>query len=269
MYLFQSDPRIEYLLRPSSDDLVGLEENIRHLQRLLISPSAHTTPTSMVTSQSSVPSVITNSPDLLFQYASTLVSHIKPAYLHEGIAILENLVFEHWARTRRHVEKANLREKKRANGGGSNSSSASSTPRKLQQTNDMEGAAATEKEEARHPVDLSKVPVPLGATAPLSDSVADLDLEFDKEQARLDASEALLPVCYYYLAVGWVKLEDHDKARRAVERMLELKPGHPQGESLRSYIDKEQTKEGVVGLAGVALALAATAGLALAGMRRR
>ena len=274
MYLFQSDPRMEFLLRPSSEDLQGLEENIRRLRQLLISPSAtghsysqpspaaaslhpSTSSTAAAAPPTSVYSSTTNSPDLLFQYASALVSHVKPSYLHEGVAILENLVFEHWARARRHLEHMNQRRRKM--GSYSSSDDESCSPKNDEHEN-VSGM--------QQPIDLSKVPIPSGATAPMSDSVAELDVTLEKEQARLDAAEALLPICYYYLAVAWVKLEDNDKARRAVERMLELKPGHPQGESLRAYIDKEQTKDGVVGLAGVALAIAAT-GLALAGLRRR
>ena len=88
----------------------------------------------------------------------------------------------------------------------------------------------------------------------------------EKEQAGDDgkpkpkspqSTQDMLPVYYYYIAIAWTKLEDHVKARRGIERMLMLEPQSSQGIHLRDHISKQQTKEGLVGLAGATVALGA------------
>ena len=78
----------------------------------------------------------------------------------------------------------------------------------------------------------------------------------------------MLPVYYYYIALGWTKLEDLTKARSSIERMLQLEPSNGQGMALRDYIDKEQTKEGVIGLAGLTAAAVAAAAVVFGAFRR-
>lgn len=77
----------------------------------------------------------------------------------------------------------------------------------------------------------------------------------DDDDARHEGTHASpLPIYYYYLSIAWTKLEDFAKARSSIERMLHIEPNNMQGRALQSYIEKQQTKEGVIGLAGLAAA---------------
>lgn len=69
----------------------------------------------------------------------------------------------------------------------------------------------------------------------------------------------LLVSAYYYLAIGQLKLGDLVKARSTTERVLELKPSHPQAVVLRDHIDNQLYIGGMKGL--VALGAAAIVGV--------
>jgi hypothetical protein len=182
--LFKKDPRMEALLHPAPDDLDGLDESIANLRG---------------------PSGTAASPDLVFQYAAALISHVSPAHIKEGITLMEGLVFQYWAEERRRSTAA---AKQATVAGG------------------------------------------LAATAPPSSDAVD---ELPKKKA------SLLPVYYYYMALGWVKLEDPHKAKACITRMLDLEPQNPQGRALEAHIDQQQTRDGVIGLAGLSAAIAAAA----------
>lgn len=95
----------------------------------------------------------------------------------------------------------------------------------------------------------------LAATAPPSHSESELD-ELPKKKA---SPSGLLSVYYYYIALGWLKLSEAHKAKVSITRMLELEPGNPQGRALEAYVDQQQTRDGVLGLAGMTAAVAAVA----------
>lgn len=99
----------------------------------------------------------------------------------------------------------------------------------------------------------------LCATAPPC-SESELDELGKPHKHRNGASSTdLLPVYYYYMALGWLKLDDPHKAKSCISRMLQLEPSNPQGRALESYIDQQQTRDGVIGLAGLSAAIAAAA----------
>lgn len=75
-----------------------------------------------------------------------------------------------------------------------------------------------------------------------------------------DDSVKVLPVCYYYLAIGWTKLGDTGKALSCVSRMLQVEPNHPQGVALLAYLEKEQSKSAIIGVVGVTAAAAGLLG---------
>jgi hypothetical protein len=83
--------------------------------------------------------------------------------------------------------------------------------------------------------------------------------ELDELARKHKETVGLLPIYYYYIALGWIKLEDPHKAKSSVSRMLQLEPDNPQGLALGQYIDQQQTKDGVIGLAGLSAAIAAAA----------
>ncbi|CUE69997.1 transmembrane protein, putative [Bodo saltans] len=91
----------------------------------------------------------------------------------------------------------------------------------------------------------------LAATAPPSSDAVD---ELPKKK-----QPSLLPIYYYYMSLGWVKLDDPHKAKACITRMLDLEPQNPQGKALEAYIDQQQTRDGVIGLAGLSAAIAAAA----------
>ena len=74
----------------------------------------------------------------------------------------------------------------------------------------------------------------------------------------------VLPTCYYYIAIGWTKLGELAKARSCVDRMLSVQPRHPQGVALLEHLEREHTKDGVIGIAGVAAAAVGLLGFLLA-----
>lgn len=99
-------------------------------------------------------------------------------------------------------------------------------------------------------------------TAPV---VSEDDLTAAREHST---RSSLLPVYYYYLALGWTKLDDTAKARSSVERLLHMEPQNAQGLALQQYIESRQTREGVIGLAGLTTAVAAAA-LVFSALKRR
>jgi hypothetical protein len=63
----------------------------------------------------------------------------------------------------------------------------------------------------------------------------------------------------FYLAIGHSKLGDTVKARSAVEKMLTVCPGHPQGVALRDRLENDLYQSGVKGLLGLTTAIAGAA----------
>lgn len=82
----------------------------------------------------------------------------------------------------------------------------------------------------------------------------------------------------FYLSVGCARLKEYEKALRYVDGILKIQPGNSQAQSLRTWIEKKQKKDALIGMAAVGgaaaiggaavLGLGALIGMALSKMSR-
>ncbi|KEG13059.1 hypothetical protein DQ04_01241140 [Trypanosoma grayi] len=164
--------------------------------------------------------------EVVFEYARLLISHSRASYIEEGVRLVESLICAAWKQQ-------------------------------------WDGAAHTQLDEAVRLAgepelphsDIPRGEVHVSASAPpegLQDGdVAATDSKTGRRNIRPTADIA---IHYYYLALGWIKLHDYEKALTSVNQMLRLEPQHRQGIALKHYIDAEvkQTLT-ATGLAGVGI----------------
>jgi hypothetical protein len=162
-----------------------------------------------------------------FQLASAMISHSDESLIAEGMKIMEALAFQQWQRLK----------------------------------DPAPGLGAAVVHDGVVVVGSQKAATSDAAAAPPAGGGGGVP------GASTDETRALLADCYFYVAVGNVKLRELTKARLGVERMLEVVPGHPQGIALRTHIENRLWREGVIGLG--ALVIGGFAGILAAGILRR
>ena len=74
--------------------------------------------------------------------------------------------------------------------------------------------------------------------------------------------------CYYYLAIGYFKLNNYYEAKKYNDALLERQPNHPQAMYMAKCIREQLTRDGLIGMGLVAGSAALVGGLAYL-LRRR
>ncbi|CBH15956.1 hypothetical protein, conserved [Trypanosoma brucei gambiense DAL972] len=222
---FKKDPDIRRMLSPCLDELHGLDDAIRRVGH------KH--------------SLDPNNQDVTFEYATVLISHTRNSYVESGVRLMESLAFALWQRrwggpTHAQLQQAcKIEEPLQADGSG-----APASPNLQQLVSSEEGREGQQMN---------------GDVVSRNGKYGQRGCE-NPTRCSKDTLESDLVIFHYYLAVGWIKLKKYDNALSSLNRMLELKPGHPQGIALKQYVEavSRQTIT-VAGLAGIAaISVAAT-----------
>ncbi|ORC85596.1 uncharacterized protein TM35_000342080 [Trypanosoma theileri] len=170
---------------------------------------------------------------IAFEYATLMISHSRRSFIEKGLSIMELLGYSAW---KRHWD-------------------GPSSP----DLNNLEGMTSGE---TLGDSGVVRGEVVVGASAPHERLVVEDDYKMNENVVPISD----LAIHYYYLAIGWIKLQKFDKAEASVNHMLQLEPHHRQGIALKQFIDAEMTQSRVTtGLAsaGVVAAVAAVACLFL------
>ncbi|ESO05946.1 hypothetical protein HELRODRAFT_184906 [Helobdella robusta] len=69
----------------------------------------------------------------------------------------------------------------------------------------------------------------------------------------------------YYVAFGYTRIKEYQKALKFTKAMLEVQPQNHQVQILQDYIIKKEKKDGLIGIAVIG-GVAAVGGIALAGL---
>lgn len=83
---------------------------------------------------------------------------------------------------------------------------------------------------------------------------------FEELLARHDKEREL--DCYYYLAIGYYKLNNFYEAKKYNDALLDRQPDHPQANNLSKCIREQLTRDGLIGMGLVAGSAALVGGLA-------
>ncbi|KAH9578201.1 Fis1 [Trypanosoma melophagium] len=164
---------------------------------------------------------------IAFEYATLMISHSRRSYIEKGLSIMELLGYSAW---KRHWETPSL--------------------------TDLNDTVRMTDSETLGDSGFVRGEVGVAASAPPERLV---------EKGCSKSKDDIIPISdlavhYYYLAIGWIKLQKLDKAEASVNHMLQLEPEHRQGIALKHFINAEMRKARVTtGLASAGVVAAAAA----------
>jgi mitochondrial fission 1 protein len=86
----------------------------------------------------------------------------------------------------------------------------------------------------------------------------------------MSISEKYRKECFFYIALGYFRLEDYAKSREYMDILLAIEPHHRQARTLKVLIEQRVAREGIIGMAIVGgLIVVAVGAFAMTLFRRR
>lgn len=75
--------------------------------------------------------------------------------------------------------------------------------------------------------------------------------------------------CFYYIAIGYFRLEDYSQSRDYIDILLTIEPHHRQAKTLKWFIEQRVTREGIIGMAIVGGIIMTAIGAVAIGLFRK